>query len=172
MIGSQIGIYNGKVFNNVEIKVRHLGTGLSTRMLTRVHSQPEMVGFYLGEFSISYKPVRHGRPGIGAYVCFTHLTSEMLTSFFFASQHQLFPLYSSQISDSTLFFRVKLQQSENLASTLENLAVSLLHTTLPPCLSPRSLVLKSEQPPISRSWSLCLEITSCSFPVPACLDES
>lgn len=25
-----------------------------------------MVGFYLGEFSITYKPVRHGRPGIGA----------------------------------------------------------------------------------------------------------
>lgn len=25
-----------------------------------------MIGFYLGEFSITYKPVRHGRPGIGA----------------------------------------------------------------------------------------------------------
>ena len=25
-----------------------------------------MTGFYLGEFSITYKPVRHGRPGIGA----------------------------------------------------------------------------------------------------------
>jgi small subunit ribosomal protein S15e len=25
-----------------------------------------MVGHYLGEFSITYKPVRHGRPGIGA----------------------------------------------------------------------------------------------------------
>ena len=24
------------------------------------------VGHYLGEFSITYKPVRHGRPGIGA----------------------------------------------------------------------------------------------------------
>ncbi|BGO91203.1 hypothetical protein NBRC10512_001267 [Rhodotorula toruloides] len=47
MIGSVVGIYNGKVFNSVEIK-------------------PEMVGFYLGEFSITYKPVRHGRPGIGA----------------------------------------------------------------------------------------------------------
>ncbi|KAG8932738.1 ribosomal protein S15 [Tulasnella sp. 418] len=47
MIGSVVGIYNGKVFNSVEIK-------------------PEMVGHYLGEFSISYKPVRHGRPGIGA----------------------------------------------------------------------------------------------------------
>merc|ERR1711967_11118 len=27
---------------------------------------PEMIGRYLAEFSISYHPVRHGRPGIGA----------------------------------------------------------------------------------------------------------
>merc|ERR1712012_41952 len=27
---------------------------------------PEMIGHYLGEFSITYKPVKHGRPGIGA----------------------------------------------------------------------------------------------------------
>jgi len=47
MIGSVVGVYNGKVFNSVEIK-------------------PEMVGHYLGEFSITYKPVKHGRPGIGA----------------------------------------------------------------------------------------------------------
>ncbi|CDS11954.1 Putative 40S ribosomal protein S15 [Lichtheimia ramosa] len=47
MIGSVVGIYNGKTFNQVEIR-------------------PEMVGHYLAEFSISYKPVRHGRPGIGA----------------------------------------------------------------------------------------------------------
>merc|ERR1712007_29107 len=47
MVGSVVGIYNGKVFNQVEIK-------------------PEMIGYYIGEFSMSYKPVRHGRPGIGA----------------------------------------------------------------------------------------------------------
>jgi|UniRef100_A0A7S1SQZ2 small subunit ribosomal protein S15e len=47
MIGSVIGVYNGKTFNQVEVK-------------------PEMVGHYLGEFSISYKPVKHGRPGIGS----------------------------------------------------------------------------------------------------------
>ncbi|KAF7727115.1 ribosomal protein S15 [Apophysomyces ossiformis] len=47
MIGSVVGIHNGKTFNQVEIK-------------------PEMVGHYLAEFSITYKPVRHGRPGIGA----------------------------------------------------------------------------------------------------------
>ncbi|KHN76810.1 40S ribosomal protein S15 [Toxocara canis] len=32
----------------------------------RVEVKPEMIGHYLGEFSISYKPVKHGRPGIGA----------------------------------------------------------------------------------------------------------
>ncbi|UKJ89339.1 40S ribosomal protein S15 [Theileria orientalis] len=47
MIGSIVGVYNGKQYINVEIK-------------------PEMVGYYLGEFSITYKPVRHGKPGIGA----------------------------------------------------------------------------------------------------------
>jgi len=47
MIGSVVGIYNGKTFNQVEIK-------------------PEMIGHYLAEFSLSYKPVKHGRPGIGA----------------------------------------------------------------------------------------------------------
>lgn len=47
MIGSVIGVYNGKSFNAVEIK-------------------PEMIGHYLGEFSLTYKPVHHGRPGIGA----------------------------------------------------------------------------------------------------------
>ena len=47
MIGSVIGVYNGKSFNQVEVK-------------------PDMVGSYLGEYSITYKPTTHGRPGIGA----------------------------------------------------------------------------------------------------------
>lgn len=47
MIGSIVGVYNGKSFNNVEIKA-------------------EMIGHYLGEFSITYTPVKHNRPGIGA----------------------------------------------------------------------------------------------------------
>jgi small subunit ribosomal protein S15e len=47
MSHSVVGVYNGKTFNSVEIK-------------------PEMMGHYLGEFSITYKPVKHGRPGIGA----------------------------------------------------------------------------------------------------------
>eukprot|EP00300_Choanocystis_sp_HF-7_P034877 c47950_g1_i1.p1 GENE.c47950_g1_i1~~c47950_g1_i1.p1 ORF type:complete len:148 (-),score=15.35 c47950_g1_i1:11-454(-) len=45
MIGSVVGVYNGKLFNAVEIK-------------------PEMIGHYLGEFSLAYKPCRHGRPGL------------------------------------------------------------------------------------------------------------
>ena len=48
MIGSVVGIYNGKVFNSVEIK-------------------PEMTGHYLGEFSCSYRPVKHGRPGVSLF---------------------------------------------------------------------------------------------------------
>jgi len=47
MIGSVIGIYNGKTFNQVEIR-------------------PEMIGCYLGELSITYKPVTHGRAGMAA----------------------------------------------------------------------------------------------------------
>jgi len=47
MIGNQVAIYNGKTFNQIEIK-------------------PDMIGHYTGEFSITYKPVKHGRPGIGA----------------------------------------------------------------------------------------------------------
>lgn len=47
MTGSIIGVYNGKDFGQVEIK-------------------PEMIGHYLGEFVLTYKPVKHGRPGIGA----------------------------------------------------------------------------------------------------------
>merc|ERR1712224_1141018 len=43
MIGSVAGCYNGKVFINVEIK-------------------PEMIGMYLGEFALTYKPIMHGAP--------------------------------------------------------------------------------------------------------------
>ena len=47
MVGNMVGVHNGKTFNQVKIK-------------------PEMIGHYLGKFSITYKPVKHGRPGIGA----------------------------------------------------------------------------------------------------------
>lgn len=55
MIGSVVGVYNGKTYVTVEIK-------------------PEMIGHYLGEFSITYKPVAHGRAGMsGAGAKFTPL---------------------------------------------------------------------------------------------------
>lgn len=44
MIGNIIKVYNGKVFMEVDIK-------------------PEMIGHYLGEFAITYKPVKHGKYG-------------------------------------------------------------------------------------------------------------
>ena len=47
MIQSVVNIYNGHAFNSVEIK-------------------PEMIGYYLGEFSMTYKKVTHGRAGVGA----------------------------------------------------------------------------------------------------------
>ncbi|MFC1487754.1 30S ribosomal protein S19 [Thermoproteota archaeon] len=47
MVGVTLLIHNGKEFTPVDI-------------------EPEMIGCYLGEFSITSKPVRHGSPGIGA----------------------------------------------------------------------------------------------------------
>merc|ERR1712060_47005 len=47
MIGSVVGVYNGKQYLNVEVK-------------------PEMVGHYCGEFSITKKPIKHGRAGMGS----------------------------------------------------------------------------------------------------------
>ncbi len=47
MVGLTIGIYNGREYLNIEIK-------------------PEMIGHYLGEFSLTRKHVQHGSPGIGA----------------------------------------------------------------------------------------------------------
>jgi Ribosomal protein S19 len=49
-------------------------TGISAKLADKCPAQtfnsveikPEMTGHYLAEFSISYKPVKHGRPGIGA----------------------------------------------------------------------------------------------------------
>jgi small subunit ribosomal protein S15e len=46
MVASVVGVYNGLGFTQVEIK-------------------PDMIGHYLGEFSITYKPVKHGRAGVG-----------------------------------------------------------------------------------------------------------
>lgn len=47
MVQSVINIHNGHGYNSVEIK-------------------PEMIGYYLGEYAMSYKRVMHGKPGVGA----------------------------------------------------------------------------------------------------------
>ena len=47
MVGSVVAIHNGKDFSPVEIRF-------------------DMIGRYLGEFAITYKPCNHGKPGIGA----------------------------------------------------------------------------------------------------------
>ena len=47
MVGSVIGVYTGKEFANVEVKF-------------------DMIGKYVGEFGLTYKPTTHGKPGIGA----------------------------------------------------------------------------------------------------------
>ena len=47
MCNSQVDCYGGKYWNPVEIKA-------------------DMVGHYLAEYSMTYKPIRHGRVGKGA----------------------------------------------------------------------------------------------------------
>jgi len=47
MVGLTFEVYNGKEWKKVEIK-------------------PEMIGHYLGEFSLTRKRVVHGSPGMGA----------------------------------------------------------------------------------------------------------
>lgn len=47
MVGSVLAIHCGNGFTNVEVRF-------------------DMIGRYLAEFAITYKPTKHGKPGIGA----------------------------------------------------------------------------------------------------------
>ena len=47
MCGSVVDVYGGKYWNSVEVKA-------------------DMIGHYLAEFSLTYKPIRHGKVGVGA----------------------------------------------------------------------------------------------------------
>ena len=47
MVGVKILLHNGNGFEPIEI-------------------QPQMIGHYIGEYTITNKPVKHGQPGIGA----------------------------------------------------------------------------------------------------------
>ena len=90
MIGSVIGVYNGKTFNQVRLlllkstaacikfkgvdamnavsqcrpalrsAVCTMLTVSTARRPVQVEIKPDMVGTYLAEYSISYKPVKHG----------------------------------------------------------------------------------------------------------------
>ena len=80
MIGSIVGIYNGKTFNQVEIKpdmvkiMNQILVKIKQKFVKKSYYNMfinyyifyKQIGHYLGEFSITYKPVKHGRPGIGA----------------------------------------------------------------------------------------------------------
>jgi small subunit ribosomal protein S19 len=46
-VGKKVAVYNGKVYNEIEIK-------------------PEMIGHYLGEFAQTRGSVKHSGPGVGA----------------------------------------------------------------------------------------------------------
>jgi small subunit ribosomal protein S15e len=47
MVGGIVECYGGKYWNAIEVRA-------------------EMIGHYLAEFSLSYKPIRHGKVGVGA----------------------------------------------------------------------------------------------------------
>ena len=47
MCNSVVDVYGGRFWNQVEVKA-------------------DMIGFYLAEFSMTYKPVKHGKVGVGA----------------------------------------------------------------------------------------------------------
>mmetsp|Transcript_15969 Transcript_15969/g.24753 ORF Transcript_15969/g.24753 Transcript_15969/m.24753 type:complete len:145 (-) Transcript_15969:134-568(-) len=47
MCGSVVNVYGGKYWNPVEVKA-------------------DMIGHFLAEYSMTYKPIRHGKVGVGA----------------------------------------------------------------------------------------------------------
>jgi small subunit ribosomal protein S15e len=47
MVQSIINVHKGNGFAQIDVK-------------------PEMIGYYLGEFAMTYKRVTHGKPGVGA----------------------------------------------------------------------------------------------------------
>ena len=47
MVGATVDVYGGKYWNSCEVKA-------------------DMIGHYLGEFSLTYKPIKHGKVGVGA----------------------------------------------------------------------------------------------------------
>ncbi|THH07014.1 hypothetical protein EW146_g9446 [Bondarzewia mesenterica] len=110
MIGSVVGIYNGKVFNPVEVK-------------------PEMVGHYLGEFSVSYRPVKHGRPGIGATHCTACSNHVMTTELPYAADAHVSLSYD-ELEVLKLQYQRELAQAHVTTQTKFNYAWGLVKSPL------------------------------------------
>jgi ribosomal protein S19 len=94
MIGSVVGIYNGKVF------LDSLGRWVSRRdvfsqVFNAVEIKPEMTGHYLAEFSCSYRPVKHGRPGVCIFMMRLHL---LLPSLPLDRCYTFISIHSSQVT--------------------------------------------------------------------------
>ncbi|KAF7121475.1 hypothetical protein RHSIM_Rhsim13G0165600 [Rhododendron simsii] len=65
-IGNVIGVYNGKTFNQVDIKPQMNGHDLAEFSISYKPVKHGRLGCHFERvFSISYKPVKHGRPNIG-----------------------------------------------------------------------------------------------------------
>ena len=81
MVGNFVGVYSGKTFNPVEVKF-------------------DMIGRYLGEFSLSYKPTRHGKAGVGATKGSAHSSLKWL---FYQFIFQIF-IHSERLSNKKFLF--------------------------------------------------------------------
>jgi ribosomal protein S19 len=67
MIGSVVGVYHKaqKFGHKFGHKAQQFGHkfGYNGKQYISVEIKPDMIGHYLAEFSITYKPIRHGRSG-------------------------------------------------------------------------------------------------------------
>ena len=76
MIGSVVGIYNGKVLRySLDRCVPRRDVLL--QVFNSVEIKPEMTGHYLAEFSCSYRPVKHGRPGVCSPVTIAYVLTDV-----------------------------------------------------------------------------------------------
>ena len=65
MVGGQIGCYNGHEYLKYDVKFY-------------------MIGTYVGEYALTYKPINHGRPGVGATKGSSHIEKRWFNMFYFS----------------------------------------------------------------------------------------
>lgn len=63
MVGGIVAVYTGREFFPIEIKFY-------------------MIGTYLGEYAVTYKVCKHGRPGVGATKGSSHVDKKWLKLYF------------------------------------------------------------------------------------------